>query len=153
MYGREGPTVEEPSMSTESVRRLFDQWERVWHEGQYKLVSDCVAPVYIRHDEAGTRNVAPAQYAAELEAAHKARPNTRIVVYDHEFTADRAWFRFNLTWNDTATGEKHFRAGMQSYRIEGGKLAETWLSLLPHGSAWPDVGRQQRWTSKRQTSN
>lgn len=136
-------------MSTEAVRALFNAWERVWHEGQYGLVSACVAPVYVRHDESGTRKVTPEEYAAELEAGHKARPNTRIVVYDHEFTADRAWFRFNLTWTDAATGEKRSRAGMQSYRIEGGKLAETWLSVLAPGSAWPDIGRQERWTSRR----
>jgi SnoaL-like protein len=135
-------------MSEEAVRALFDTWERVWHEGQYHLVSQCVAPAYIRHDESGTRTVTPAAYAAELEAGHKARPNTRITVYDHAFTANRAWFRFNLTWTDAATGEKRSRAGMQSYRIEFGKLAETWLSLLPAGSAWPDVGRQERWTVK-----
>ena len=136
-------------MSAEAVRALFDEWERVWHEGQYGLVSKCVAPAYVRHDESGTRKVTPEEYAAELEARHKARPNTRIVVYDHEFTADRAWFRFNLTWTDAATGEQRSRAGMQSYRIEGGKLAETWLSVLALGSAWPDIGRQERWTSRR----
>src|SRR5260370_12169227 len=140
-------------MSEETTRHLFDQWERVWHEGQYGLVSQCVAPVYIRHDETGTRKVTPAEYATELEAAHKARPNTRIVIYDHEFTADRAWFRFNLVWADASTGEKRSRAGMQSYRIEGGKLAETWLSVLALGSAWPDVGRQERWTRKPPASN
>jgi hypothetical protein len=136
-------------MSTHSVRDLFDNWERVWHEGQYSLVPLCIAPVYIRHDEFGTREVSPAEYAAELEAAHKARPNARIVVYDHELTAERAWFRFNLVWEDASTGERRSRAGMQSFRIEGGKLAETWLSVLAVGSAWPDVGRQERWTSKR----
>ena len=26
------------------LRDLFDRWERVWHEGQYELVPDCVAP-------------------------------------------------------------------------------------------------------------
>ena len=140
-------------MSTQPVRDLFDNWERVWHEGQYSLVAQCVAPVYIRHDETGTRKVTPAEYAAELEAAHKARPNTRIVVYDHEITADRAWFRFNLVWNDASTGERRSRAGMQAYRIEGGKLAETWLSVLALGSAWPDVERQERWTRKPPASN
>jgi hypothetical protein len=135
-------------MSTQSVRDLFDSWERVWHEGQYSLVAKCVAPVYIRHEEAGTRKVTPAEYAAELATAHRDRPNTRIVVYDHEITADRAWFRFTLMWDDAKTGEKCTRAGMQLYRIEGGKLAETWLTLLSLGSAWPDVGRQERWTSK-----
>jgi hypothetical protein len=37
------------------LRDLFDRWERVWHEGQYDLISDCVQPNYIRHDEAGDR--------------------------------------------------------------------------------------------------
>jgi hypothetical protein len=38
---------------------------------------------------------------------------------------------------------------MQLYRIEGGKLAETWLLLQKPGSAWPDAGGQDHWTSKR----
>ena len=139
-------------MSAETVRRLFDQWESVWHEGRYDLVAACLAPQYVRHDATGTRTLTPAQYAAELEAGHKARPNMRIVVYDHEITADRAWYRFTLTWNAPGTGAKRTRAGMQTYRIEGGKLAETWLSLHPVGSAWPDVARQERWTSKPGTS-
>ena len=56
----------------------------------------------------------------------------------------RAWFRFNPTWTDAATGETRSRAGLQSYRIGDGRLAETWLSVLGPGSAWPDVGRQER---------
>lgn len=130
-----------------ATRDLFDRWERVWHEGRYDLVQACVAPSYIRHDESGTRTVTPAEYAAELQAAHQAKPNTRIVVYDHELTADRAWYRFTLVWNDAATGEKRSRSGLQSYRVEAGKLAETWIAFLPLGSAWPDVAGLKRWTS------
>jgi hypothetical protein len=36
---------------------------------------------------------------------------------------------------------------MQSCRIEAGKLAETWLALLPLGSAWTDAIAQEHWTS------
>jgi hypothetical protein len=36
---------------------------------------------------------------------------------------------------------------MQSYRIEAGKLVETWLILQPLGSAWPDAIAQKHWTS------
>jgi len=36
---------------------------------------------------------------------------------------------------------------MQSYRIEDDKLAETWLMLLPLGSAWIDAVAQEHWTS------
>lgn len=138
-------------MENQSARDLFDRWERVWHGHEYALVETCLQPVYIRHDEAGTRYVTPGEYAVELKVAHDARPDTRIVVYDHEIAADRAWFRFNLVWRDAASGERRSRAGMQAYRIEGGKLAETWLSLLAVGSAWSDGGGQARWTSKAGT--
>jgi hypothetical protein len=36
---------------------------------------------------------------------------------------------------------------MQSYRIEGGKLVETWLSMQPLGSIWTDTP-QEHWTSQ-----
>jgi len=36
---------------------------------------------------------------------------------------------------------------MQLYRIEGGKLAETWLMFQQPGSAWPDAVAQEHWTS------
>jgi hypothetical protein len=35
------------------MRRLFDQWERDWHQGQYELIPDCIHQNYVRHDEAG----------------------------------------------------------------------------------------------------
>ena len=135
-------------MSDESgMRDLFDRWERVWHEGRYDLVPGCVAKNYIRHDEGGDRTVAWETYAAEIAKTREERPTIRVVVYDHSFEGDRAWFRFAFKWSDPKTGEPRSRAGMQSYRIEAGKLAETWLALLPLGSAWPDAVAQEHWTS------
>jgi hypothetical protein len=129
------------------LRKLFDRWERVWHEGQYDLVPDCVHPTYIRHDEAGHRVVTREEYAAEIATTRTERPNLRFVVYDHSFDGNRAWFRFTLKWTDASNGETRTRAGMQVYRIEGGKLAETWLMFQPLGSAWIDAVEQERWTS------
>jgi len=129
------------------MRDLFDRWERVWHEGQYDLIPSCVGSRYIRHDEKGDRTVTPESYAAELAAIRQQRPGIRVVVYDHSFTDDRAWFRFSFKWPDPRTGEPCTRAGMQSYRIEDGKLAETWIALQPLGSAWADAIAQASWTS------
>ena len=128
------------------MRELYDRWEQVWHEGQYDLVPACVGSHYIRHDEKGDRTVTREAYAAELAAIREERPGIRVVVYDHSFEGNRAWFRFAFKWPDPRNGEPRSRAGMQSYRIEGGKLAETWITLLPLGSAWTDVA-QERWTS------
>ncbi|MES2188487.1 MAG: nuclear transport factor 2 family protein [Pseudomonadota bacterium] len=135
------------------LKNLFDRWERVWHEGQYHLIPGCMAASYIRHDELGDRAVTPEAYATEIANAHRARPNTRFVVYEHMLANDRAWYHFTLQWTDAKTGETRTRAGMQLYRIEAGKLAETWLTLLPLGTAWPDAVAQKTWTSTPPSQN
>jgi SnoaL-like polyketide cyclase len=141
------------SMSDESViRDLFDRWERVWQEGQLNLVPTCVTEQYIRHDENGDRTVARDAYAKEVAQIQAERQNLRVVVYDHTFKDDRAWLRFAFKWTDSKTGEMYSRAGMQCYRIEEGKLAESWLSLMPLGSTWTDAIGQEHWTSRRQSS-
>ncbi len=128
------------------LRDLFDRWESVWHEGRFDLVPDCVGPHYIRHDEAGDRTVTREAYAAEITKVQEDRPGIRVVVYDHSFEGNRAWFRFAFKWTDPKTGEPRSRASMQSYRTESGKLVETWLALQPLGSAWTDTP-QEHWTS------
>lgn len=135
-------------MSNETaMRELFDRWERVWHEGRFDLIPECVGPNYIRHDEAGDRTVTREAYAAEIANIQHERPGIRIVVYDHAFEGNRAWFRFAFKWTDPKTGEARSRAGLQSYRIENGKLAEAWLILQPPGSAWNDAAAQEHWRS------
>jgi hypothetical protein len=137
-------------MSDESVTRdLFDRWERVWHDGQYDLIAGCVTEHYIRHEEAGDRTVTREAYAAEIAKVREERPRLRFVPYDHTFKGDRAWFRFTFRWFDKVTGETRTRAGMQIYRIEDGKLAETWLMFQPLGSAWTDAVALEHWTSER----
>jgi SnoaL-like polyketide cyclase len=129
------------------MRDLFDRWERVWHEGQFDLVSGCVRGSYIRHDQAGDRTVACEAYAVEIAKLRQERPDIRVVMYDRAFEGDRAWFRFAFKWTDPKTGEPRSRAGVPSYRTEGGKLVETWLSMQPLGSAWSDAAAQEHETS------
>jgi len=103
------------------------------HEGRYDLIPGCPAQAYIRHDESGDRTITPDDYAAEIAAAHRERPHTRFAVYEHALSSDRAWFRFTLKWTNPGNGETRTRAGIQLYRIEGGKLSEMWLTLLKTG--------------------
>ena len=99
------------------MRDLFDRWERVWQEGHNDLVPSCVEENYIRHDEGGDRTVTRETYAADIAKTREERLNIRVVVYDHSFEGDRAWFRFAFKWPDPKTSEPRSRAGMQSYRI------------------------------------
>ena len=65
----------------------------------------CVAGHYIWHDEAGDRTVTREAYAAEIAKIRQERADIRVVVYDHSFEGDRAWFRFAFEWTDPKTGE------------------------------------------------
>ena len=141
-------------MSGESTTRdLFDRWELVWHEDRHDLFPSCVGPTYLRHEATGDRTVTADSYAAELAKMKAQRPGIRVAVYDHMFVGNRAWFRFTFRWRDPNTGESQTQAGMQSYRIESGRLAETWIVLQPVGSAWPDAVAQAHWTSPPPISN
>ena len=131
----------------ETTRDLFARWERVWHHGEFALIPSCVAPTYVRHDHLGDRAVTPASYEGELGGVLASRPGIRVAVFDHAFKGNRAWYRFEFRWTDPQGGEARTQAGMQSYRIEDGKLAETWISLQPVGSTWPDPAAQETWTS------
>jgi SnoaL-like protein len=142
-----GKSAIKETPSEKTMRDLFDRWELVWHEGQYDLVAECVQPKYIRHDEAGDRTVTREAYAAEIAKVRQERPHLRFVAYDHTFEGNRAWVRFTMKWDDSKTGETRTRAGMQVYRIEAGKFAETWLMLQPLASAWTDTAAQEHWTS------
>ncbi|MBS0241273.1 MAG: nuclear transport factor 2 family protein [Proteobacteria bacterium] len=136
-------------MTHPATKALFDRWEKVWHEARYDLVPACVADQYVRHDEAGSRTVTREAYAAEVAGIHMQRPGIRVLVYDRELGSGRAWFRFAFCWRDAASGKAMSRAGMQAYRIDGGKLAETWLAMQPMGSVWPDPAPLAHWTSER----
>jgi predicted SnoaL-like aldol condensation-catalyzing enzyme len=129
------------------LRDLFDRWERVWQEGAYDLVPDCLTDTYIRHDVAGDRTVTRDAFAADIAKVREEHPSLRVVVYEHKFDGNRAWFRFAYKWVDRTTGAPRSQAGMQSYRIEDGKLAETWLTMMPPGSKWSDAVAQEHWTS------
>ena len=128
------------------MRELFDRWERVWHERQYDLVPGCVAGSLVHHEGGGPRCVTPEACALEIATTHRARPNSRFLVHAHAFIGDRAWGRFTHTWADVATGEPRTRAGLQLYRVQDGKLAESWLTLLEPGATWPDGAAHDGWT-------
>jgi hypothetical protein len=38
-----------------------------------------------------------------------------------------------------ATGDSMRRMGLQVYRLENGRLAETWILMDPAAAAWPEA--------------
>jgi hypothetical protein len=118
------------------MRDLFDRWERVWHEGQFDLVSGCVRGSYIRHDQAGDRTVACEAYAVEIAKLRQERPGIRVVMYDRAFEGDRAWFRFAFKWTDPK--QSGWRAVLPNRRRQACR------DLAVDAAAWFGVERCRR---------
>jgi len=111
------------SMSQETMlRELFDRWERVWHEGQYDLISECIPLNYIRHDEAGDRTVTREAYAAEIAKTRQERPHLRFVVY---ITRSRATARGSALPSSGLTRTPARRKPGQACRFTASRLASS----------------------------
>ncbi len=125
-----------PARDTGAVMRLWI--EGVWHQGRLELVPELVAPRYVRHEEAGTYAVTPAEYAERIRDLRRRFPDLRYEVHDSATVGDRFWIRYTFRGGPEATGPWPKRPGLQLYRLEDGRLAETWMLLRPEGTEWTD---------------
>jgi hypothetical protein len=122
-----------------SIEVLWNRWLQVWHEGRYEFIPACVAPVYIRHYSSEIQHHTPASYEQRIRAARdRILPGIRIHVHDLVIADDRLWVRGTNAWTDPETGNPIAQAFFQEYRVEDGKLAETWFLTGPDASTWPD---------------
>lgn len=128
--------------ATAEIEALMDRWDiQVWREGRDELIPDCLNERYIRHEQTGARSgdriVTREAYAAEIRQI-RALPDVRFEVHERSIVGDRVWTRFTMTWTDRESGKPQSRTGLQEYRIENGKLAETWVLLSSAESRWPE---------------
>jgi predicted ester cyclase len=80
--------------------------------------------------------VTPAQYALEIASARKQFPDLRFTLRDHVIHDNKIWCRFSFRATEITTGKVVIRGTLQIYRLENGKLAETWFARLPDGVDW-----------------
>jgi len=60
------PKNDTEARNLETARLWIDE---VWANGRLELVSDLVAPEYVRHNASGSRTVTPESYAEEIKAS------------------------------------------------------------------------------------
>lgn len=126
-------------MTALAVRELCHRWvDEVWHRGKVDLVASCVAPMYTRHEPAGTRIVTPTSYGEEILARLARTPDLHFYYQNVVWTDTHAWLRFTTRYTDSDNHTAITRACFQVYRIEEGKLAETWVAWHDFGTVWPD---------------
>jgi len=124
--------------------RVFQRWiQEVWHDGRVELVPELVGPTYVRHEAKGSRTVTAAQYAAEISSVRRALPGVHFLVHDCTAAGDRLWVRWTMVGAVAATGDTMRRMGLQGYRLESGRLVETWMLMEPTNAVWPDASTDE----------
>ena len=131
-------------MTAEDTLRVIHAWYGM--RGDWTRVIELAGPEYIRHEPAGTRIVTAEQVREEL--------NARGYLIQWEYNAFADGDIAFVTWvaRDTPRGDM---SGVQVYRVDGGKLVETWISgiapvaweLRPVGEGDPDANKAllRRW--------
>jgi predicted SnoaL-like aldol condensation-catalyzing enzyme len=124
------------AMTPEEERNLevIQIWgDEIWGNGRLELVPEVVGSEYLRHEMNGTRVTTPEEYAKEIERARKA-----LTFMPHAAAADGdlAWFRYSFR-ETRPGGTETLGKGIQVYRLEDGKLVETWVMI--EDGAWQDV--------------
>lgn len=116
---------------------LFRVWtEEVWNAGLLDRATDCLGDTYTRHDPVGNRTVTREQYIDEIRSFRERFSDIHFTVEDISVTEDRIWNRHRMTATDSASGESVVASVLQLYRVEGGRLVETWAASAPEGHDW-----------------
>ena len=120
-----------------NAMELVTAWaEEVWHGGDMVRAAECIGDTYTRHDAQGNRVVTRDEYIAEIRALRERIPDIHFHMDDFAVSGDRIWTRLRMTGNDVATGRPVNISMLQLYRVEDGRLVETWATVAPEGHDW-----------------
>ncbi|MCX2983129.1 nuclear transport factor 2 family protein [Halieaceae bacterium IMCC14734] len=123
----------------EELRNIetLNLWGDIWINKQYGLIEELVNPVYIRHEPSGTVHVKREDYLKRLKTMQAA--NRKFTTQTLSADGDLIWVRWSMTRENPETKEISHSRGLQVYRFEDGKLAETWWSHNEGQGAWLDL--------------
>lgn len=118
-------------MSTEQTKAVLRRWyDEMWSKKNADLIPELAGPVYVRHEPGGTRSVTAEEY----------REQTAAVCAGWEITD----LRYSLVGEGdlvVAIGSWKINGDpmdwVQAFRVENGKLVETWLSGI--AKVWDDA--------------
>ena len=116
------------------AKAVLSRWyDEMWSQKNFALVPEIAGPVYTRHEANGTRQVTAEEYrdalAGSLSEAVVEDLRYRLIAEDDRVVAIGTWKIDGAQWD-----------WVQAFRVEGGKLVETWLSGINFSGAWgPDV--------------
>ena len=123
------------STADESKRALARWYDEMWFPMNFDLVPECVGPTYTRHEAGGTRTITAEEYRdflkENMSTAEISDARYRLIAEDDHVVAIGSWKFNGQQWD-----------WVQAFRVENGKLVETWLSGIGFDTRWgPDAVR------------
>ena len=118
----------------EANKALMRRWyDEMWARRDFDLIPELAGPVYTRHDVVGDRAVTAEEYRDQMKAAAS---DWTIDAFHYFLIAEGDYVTAIGTW--TINGGQQWD-WVQAFRVEDGKLVETWLPGMA-------VGDTAHWT-------
>lgn len=109
------------------MRRWYDE---MWANLDFALIPELAGPVYTRHDVRGTRSVTAEAYRDELLPM---QGQWTISDFRYFLMAEGDYVTSVGTWKINNQMQWDW---VQTFRVEGGKLVETWLPAFDADGKW-----------------
>jgi predicted SnoaL-like aldol condensation-catalyzing enzyme len=112
-------------------KALMHRWyDEMWANCDFKKIPDLAGPTYTRHDVRGTRVVTAEEYRDELLPIGA---QWKISDFKYFLMAEGDYITSIGTWK--INGEMQWD-WVQTFRVENGKLVETWLPAMAMEGKW-----------------
>lgn len=114
---------------------LIRCWQALWIDHDAGAVLECLHDPYVRHGVDGAITMTPQKYADHVAKVTNNLRGTAIDVEHLHEVDDMLYARFTLRGVNVTTGGNISIAWIGHYRLEAGKLAESW-TLRQSDFAW-----------------
>lgn len=116
--------------------------EDIWNGGQLERVADFVSDRCIRHDPGKpARRITVAENIERISSFRKQVPDLHFTNDDLVAEGDRVVARFSMTGTDPEKREPFAFSGIEIFRVQAGRIVETWASETAPGP-WQDSPRR-----------
>lgn len=124
-------------------KQVIIRWtEDVWNGGKLDRVAELVSDRCIRHDSGKpARRIGIAENAERIASFRKQVPDLHFTNDDLVAEGDRVVARFSMTGTDPEKREPFAFSGIEIFRVQAGRIVETWSSETSPGP-WQDSPRR-----------
>ena len=117
-------------MGAEDTKAVLRRWyDEMWSRKEPALVTELAGPDYVRHEPGGTRTISAQEYRGQLEAM---MPKLDVQDLEYDLIAEGDRVVAIGSWRLNGTPQNW----VQAFRVENGKLVETWLSGIAADCEW-----------------